>query len=391
MSSRNALLVILTLTALSTGFYFLTKVEKFSKLSFMSLRQVNDLQYTPDCIFEEEVSYYEYSTPESDPKMQKTNKFGLYVYAENAKFFELAQNLVNSNGGDWGFVLIPYNIEDTDSEKWERVFEQLRSKHLIPVIQLHAEDLSNYKSDTDRSAKFLNSFVWPAKERYISVYNEMNDSRFWFNKADPNEYARVLDYTIDAFKKVNTNYKIMNGALNVSATAGNGYIDAFEFMKKMNEEKPGIFERLDYWASHPYPQPGFRGKPTDTGRNSIKAYYDELYFLHNNLKISKELKVFITETGWPHAEGEEYNPSYYNIDTVSTYTKEAFEKVWLPDPLVMAVMPFTIWYNKPFDHFSWINNDYVPYAHYETIKNMEKISGNQSVLVPHTSKTKICN
>src|SRR3990172_5400100 len=51
------------------------------------------------CKYEEGLSISRYAT--ADPKWQPNNKFGIYVYAEVADFFELAQNLVNSNGGSW--------------------------------------------------------------------------------------------------------------------------------------------------------------------------------------------------------------------------------------------------------------------------------------------------
>jgi len=389
LTGKMLFLIISIVTAiiLASVYSYYTKAPQFADFKFLSFSQVRDLETTPNCIFEEEITYYRYTNPTGEAK---NNKFGIYVYAENAKFFELAQNLVNSNGGDWGYVLIPYNIKDTDSEKWERVFSQLRSKHLIPVVQLYAEDLKDYKNSTERSARFLDTFIWPTRERYISVYNEMNDANFWFGYTDPKEYARVLDFTIDTFKKVNEHYKVMNGALNISAVGGNGYIDGFEFMRQMNEEKPGIFEKLDYWASHPYPQPAFLGSPKDTGRNSIRAYDEELKYLKDELGVTKDLKVFITETGWPHAEGESYNSAYYEVDKVADLIESAYEEVWLKDNKVLAVMPFTIWYGKPYDHFAWVNSDNVPYKHYETVKDMKKVSGNPSVLERFTEQTKKC-
>ena len=152
-------------------------------------------------------------------------------------------------------------------------------------------------------------------------------------------------------------------------------------MKKMNEAVPGIFDKLDGWASHPYPQPNFSGKPTDTGRWSIRAYEDELEYLKNELGVKKDLPVFITETGWAHAEGEKYNGSYKPVETVAQYFKTAYEEVWLKDDRVRAVMPFTIRYDPPFDHFSWINKDKVPYLHYETLKKIEKVEGKPPVLM----------
>jgi hypothetical protein len=327
---------------------------------------------TPDCSYSEAIDYLYYKDSEWD----KNNKFGLYVYAENRDYFELAQQLVNSNGGDWGYVLIPYNIKDRDYERWDRVFEQLRNKHLIPIVQLWDVDPKHYEEQTLGAAEFLNNFIWPIRERYVSVYNEMNDARFWYNNVDPAEYARILDYTIDTFKEENGDYFMLNGAFNVSAPTNVDHLDSFTYMYQMEHEIPGIFSKLDGWASHSYPQPNFSGNPYATGRWSIKAYENELSYLKNSLGLEKELPVFITETGWAHAEGKEYNPSYYGVEQIAEYFKIAYKEVWLPDNRVRAVTPFTIKYEAPFDHFSWINEDNVPYYHYQAIKEMQKVSGN---------------
>ncbi len=323
----------------------------------------------------EYMSYPEYSSFE-----KPNNKFGLYIYAEEERFFKLADNLVNSDGGDWGYVLIPYNVKDRDYNKWRRVFADLTKRHLVPIIQLWDVDTKDYKGDTKESAEFLNSFLWPVKERYISAYNEPNDDRFWKGDANAKNYAQVLNYTIDIFKKENPNFFILNGALNSSAPDGKGYISALSFLYQMNTAVPGIFNKLDGWASHSYPQPNFAGSPYATGLLSIKSYETELDYLKNNLGLIKELPVFITETGWAHAEGESYNSIFFPANQVAQNFKIAFEEIWLKDARVRAVTPFTIYYKAPFDHFSWINNDGVPYEQYEVLKKIKKVKGEPASL-----------
>lgn len=333
----------------------------------------------PTCTPGDEIEYFYYEEKSKDT--QPNNKFGLYVYAENKDFIKLADELVNSNGGDWGYAHIPYNVDDRDYEKWQTVFSILLDKHLIPIIQLYDHDDNNFESELEGAADFLDEFVWPVKQRYISVYNEPNDAKFWYGRVDPAEYAQVLAYAITEFKDENEDFFMMNGALNISAANGEGYMDAFAFMSAMDAEVPGIFSRLDGWASHPYPQPNFSGSPYAEGRWSIRAYEDELAYLKNTLGVTKELPVFITETGWAHAEGEIYNSSFYTAEQIADYMVIAFEEVWLPDERVAAVTPFTIWYEPPFDHFSWVTKDNVPYAHYEAVKSLEKIAGNPQKLL----------
>lgn len=324
-------------------------------------------------------------------EFELNNKFGLYIYAERQDFFEKASELVNSNGGSWGYVLIPYNVKDRDSARWKRVFEDLRRLKLIPVIQLWDIDTSKYEKQTKQAAKFLNSFDWPIRPRYISAYNEMNDKRFWYGRIDPKEYARILDFTIEAFKDENENFKIMNGAFNISASNTHETVDAFYYMQKMNEEVPGIFNKLDAWASHSYPQPNFTGSPLAKGRWSIRAYEDELNFLYKNLGVKKELPVFITETGWAHREGLKEDKSFLTEEQVAENYKIAFEQVWLKDKRVRAVMPFTIKYNPPFDHFSWIKEDYKStYKQFDTVKSLSKVQGQPPELIKGSIKIPNC-
>jgi hypothetical protein len=328
-------------------------------------------------VSEIEVSYYQ----DKPILFEKNNKFGLYIYAEREDYFEIAEELVNSNGGNWGYVLIPYNVKDYDKDKWSKVFKNLNSKNLIPIIQLWDVDPSEYQEQTKKSAEFLDQFEWPIRERYISVYNEMNDSRFWYGSVKPREYAKILNYTIDTYKNVSPNFFMMNGAFNVSAPSDKSHLDSFEYMRIMNEEIPGIFDKLDGWASHPYPQPNFTSSPYKLGRWGIRAYLDELEFLSKNLGVKKDLPVFITETGWAHAEGQNYNPSYINQSKVAEYFKIAYEEIWIPDPKVRAVTPFTIRYQPPHDHFSWIDKNKKPYPQFDVVKNLKKEAGSPPVLI----------
>lgn len=332
---------------------------------------------TDPCIQEDAIEYYFYEElPETGTR---NNKFGLYVYPDNEKFLELANSLVNSNEGDWGYVLIPHNVKDKDKGKWERVFYLLNKWHLIPIVQLWNVDPYDYEKQTRNAAKFLNSFIWPIKLRYVSVYNEPNDAKFWYGRVDPAEYARILDFTIDAFKETNEDFFMMNGGFNVSASSSATSLDAFEYMRRMNEEVPGIFTKLEGWASHSYPQPNFTGSPYATGRWSVKAYETELAYLANTFGVT-DLPVFITETGWAHDVGRNFDGRYLTVSEIAENFKIAFEQVWLPDDRVRAVTPFTIWYESPVDHFAWVDNRWIPYEHYQTVKSMKKVAGNPAKL-----------
>lgn len=305
-----------------------------------------------------------------DPATTLNNKVGLYIYSVNS-YADTAAELINSNGGDWGYVLVPYAVYDSDFNKWDGFFRRLAQNHLIPIIQLW--DLRD-PSNTRHAAGFLDSLPWPTTTHYVSVYNEPNDALFWNGRVDPEGYAHVLDETINVFNAQNSNFFMLNGAFNASARSGQQYLDEEAFLLRMDKEKPGIFKKLDGWASHPYPQPNFSGRVTATGRDSIRAYEWELDLLKKYFGV-ENLPVFITETGWAHAEGQTYDRAYYSANVTANFFKDAFEKVWLPDQRVVAVTLFTIKYDAPEDHFNWLDADLKPYPQFEAIKSLPKVAG----------------
>ena len=331
--------------------------------------------------------------PDPEDDVQKiigyqNNKVGIYIYAEVKDYVDLAEELANSNGGDWGYVLLPYNVKDYNSEKWFQLFELLKEKQLIPIVQLYdieTEDEEKIDEQIKLSSEFLNTLPWPIENRFVSVYNEPNDRNFWKGKVDPEGYAVILNKTINKLKALDNDFFIMNAAFNASARTGKDHLDEREFLQRMDKQVPGILKKLDGWASHSYPQPNFSGKPDGTGRDSIRAYEWELSYLKNNFGID-DLPVFITETGWAHKEGysddeEGDNNSYkYNKYQVADNMKYAFEKVWLPDDKVVAVTPFTIRFNPPHDHFSWITEDGNPMPQFDAVKSIEKVKGKPPIV-----------
>ena len=314
------------------------------------------------------------------------NKFGLYAYPDEQLLVK-AEEMVNGRGGDWGYVLIPFNVQELDDTKWFKLFWGLSELHLTPVVQLWNID---QKGDIDKqineSADFLNSLPWPTEKRFVSVYNETNDARFWGGKVEPNQYAEVLSKTADKLHKLDKRFFVMNGAFNASARNGKGYMDEEKYLYEMNQAEPGVFKKLDGWASHPYPQPNFSGSPDDKGRDSIRAYEWELLILKHFFEV-ENLPVFITETGWAHAEGKDYDDSYPSEKQAAKNYVEAFEKVWLDDPRVVAVMPFTIIYDEPFDHFSFIHkDDKGVYEPFNSLRDYPKTAGLPDLSAEHFNR-----
>jgi hypothetical protein len=311
----------------------------------------------------------------------------MYAYDIESLIYKSAE-FANSNGGDWGYILIPINISEKDEGKLNKVFTQLNQLHLIPIFQLWDYKPEKLEEDTTHLAKLLNTMSWPIQNRYISVYNEVNDDSFWRGKRNPAEYADVLERTIDIFKQTNPNYFLMNGAFNTSARSNASYTSTEVFLQQMNQHNPRVLKKLDGWASHPYPQPNFSASPLKQGRDGIQAYKWELNELQKLGIPTANLPVFITETGWAHREGVNYNYSYITEERAAKNLEIAFKRIWLPDNQVVAVTPFTIIYDAPHDHFSFLKKDGTPYKPFNTIKNIKKAKGAPTLTNEHFMEIK---
>jgi hypothetical protein len=322
-----------------------------------------------------------------DPLGVPNNKFGIHITTPDETKIKDAAEMVNSNG-DWGYVTLVIESRDRDLQKWQDIFNSLRRNRLIPLVRIATYVEKGYwtkpkEGEEEIWADFLNKLIWPTKNRYVIIYNEPNHASEWGNAVNAAEYAYVLEKTITELKRKSEDFFILNAGFDASAPQKLPiYQDQLDFMNKMSVAIPGIFNRLDGWVSHSYPNPGFIGSPKDEGRGSIRTWEWELEVL-KSLGVAKSLPVFIAETGWRHSEGLRYNQSYPKPEKVSEYLKEAFETTWR-DKRIAAVTPFLIEaQDEPFDYFSFKKvllgknaskyRDYYP--HYYTLQELQKEHG----------------
>lgn len=305
----------------------------------------------------------------SDPTKVQNNRFGIHIlFPEEV---ELASEMVNSTGGDWGYVTIPISSKDRDLEKWQKFMDDAKQFHLIPIVRIATYPVADYwvkptVFDPLDWANFLNSLDWPTKNRYIVVYNETNRAQEWENDLNPEDYAKNLSWTIEALKNVNTDFFVINGGFDAAAPNNHVLMDEFTYMQRMENAIPGIFKKIDGWSSHSYPNPNFSGSPNATHNMSVISYRHELEFLKNNFGVGN-LPVFITETGWQH----ETLPK----DFVANNYQIAFTQIWT-DKNLIAVTPFLLSAGEgPFKRFSFLGEGNKPFDQYEKIKNVPKIGG----------------
>lgn len=323
------------------------------------------------------------------------NKFGMSLAQPNTDQFIEVKNLVNSNGGNWGYVTLIIEEKDRNIKKWQEIFDHLRKLHLIPIIRLATSaEGENWRRPETKDAEgwvsFLDSLNWVIKNRYIILFNEPNHGSEWGGEVDPKSYAKVSLEFAKKLKERNKDFFVMLAGMDASAPSSMpGMEDEDVFIRKMlvdsvsdkknnpvSSTPTNIFNYIDGLASHSYPNPGFSGSPYASGRGTIRTYEWELELL-KELGITKELPVFITETGWKKSSYWLGVMGYLGEGVVANYFQTAFNDVWLPDDRVMAVTPFVFDYqSKPFLEFSWKKfgqDDY--YQQYYTVAEMSKIKG----------------
>lgn len=307
-----------------------------------------------------------------NPLSVPNNKFGIHIlFVDELKE---AAKLVNSNGGDWGYVTIPIQAGDKDLIKWQKFMDEAETLHVIPILRLASEgDYFNTKvwrkpTDTDvlDFANFLNSLDWPVKNRYIIVFNEPNRGDEWGGSPNPSEYSQILSYAVSVFKSKSQDFFVLsagfdNAAVNVPEIS----INEFDFMRQMNIAVPGIFYQVDGLASHSYPNPHFSQPPSKQDSMSIASFRYEKGLIVG--LANKTLPIFITETGW--------SKEHISENLMADYYKTAFTSVWA-DENIVAVTPFLLkaWAG-PFVSFSFITLGDLPNAEYKAIEKLPKIKG----------------
>ncbi len=311
-----------------------------------------------------------------DPLSIPNNKFGIHILFPEE--LDKVAELVNSNGGDWGHVTIPIQAGDRDLEKWQKFMGSAKQKHLIPIIRLATEgDYFNtvvWRKPTETDvldfANFLNSLDWPVKNRYIVIFNEVNRGDEWGGNVNPREYANLLNYAVFAFKSLNEDFFIISSGLdNAAPNDFEKYMNEYDYMVKMNDAVPGIFNLLDGLGSHAYPNPGFRQMPYILTSQSIYSFNFEKNLAYR--LNGKNLPIFITETGWSKDELAEAQ--------ISQYFKYAFEYVWTSKDIV-AITPFILQAGtKPFSQFSLTKNDGEYNQIYFALKEIPKTRGTPTV------------
>lgn len=297
-----------------------------------------------------------------NPLSVPNNRVGVHILDPN----ELADaaKLINSSGGDWGYVTIPMRSNDRDKSKWQTFFTACRSLHVIPIIRLSTypeggQWVKPTVFDLVDFANFLNDFSWPTTNRYVILFNEPNHATEWGGEVSPLEYANLLLDAHDIFRTRSSDFFLLTAGLDMSAPSSPTSLDALEYYRQMTSYQPDWYAHIDGLSFHAYPNPGFTASVYSTTRYGPLSFQYELAYL-SRLGLRDSKPLFITETG--------------SLSPVDFYTP-ALTQVWTRTDIV-AITPFLLFAGSPdFQGFSLLDPAHTPRPSYRSIFSLPKIHG----------------
>lgn len=309
------------------------------------------------------------------PILASSNIFGLHL--SDLSDIKSASPIINSSSGDWGWATIVIRSDQLDKNIWQAFFNQARQKHIIPIVRIATTMSPNYwqkptQQEIDKIIDFLTSLNWPTKKQHVILFNEINHANEWGGQVNIAEFSNLATYACQNFKTKNPNFYVLSSGLDLASPSQMPQFEsASNVYQQIYKNNPDYFDCIDAIASHSYPNHGFIGRPTDTGQHSIRGYQWELNFI-KSIGINKTYPVFITETGWPHREGQTVDNNFYSAKTSAQFLIQAY-KIWQADPRVRAVTPFIYnYYSEPFDHFSWCDQSQQIMTAYQPLIDLPK-------------------
>lgn len=296
-----------------------------------------------------------------NPLAVPNNRVGIHILDTSEVF--TAAKLVNSSGGDWGYITIPISSNDRRRDKWLEFFKNCRQLHLIPILRLATYFQDNVwvtpnAYDLVDFANFLSEMPWPTSNRYIILFNEPNHSKEWGGQVNPSGYASLLLQAKPIFKSRSSDYFLLTAGLDMSAPTNHTSLDALSFYRQMTNALPNWYTAVDGFSFHAYPNPGFSASISSTSRFGLRSYTYELQ-LFSRLNIPDK-PLFITETG-----------SITGYD----YFTPAFTQIWTQSNIV-AVTPFLLFAGSgEFMPFSFLDSNHQPKSSYKNLSDLPKTSG----------------
>lgn len=300
-----------------------------------------------------------------DPNSVPNNKMGVHILHPSEA--EAAAKLVNSSGGDWGYVTVPIQPVDRDLLKWQEFMKKCSELHLIPIIRITTIPTggtwdSAQATDLVDFANFLNELDWPTENRYIILFNEVNQSREWGGVVNPSKYTDIVKNARTIFKERSEHFFLLGPALDDALPDSTTSMSAKRYLSAMHAHDNAVWSYFDGFSFHSYPNPAFSQPPKKNTFPGIASYT----YLFTQYKLADK-PVFITETGW--------DQNRINENTLKQYWSTAWN-IWSTDNRVAAVTPFVLEGGEAFPIFSLKKGDGNLSVSGQAIESIPKIVGN---------------
>lgn len=253
------------------------------------------------------------------------------------------------------YVTVPFTRTDLQQlERWQTAFDFAGKNNVVPIVRIATEfnpeqnawAVPHRKDILDYSRAF-NTLQWPQDQRHIILFNEPNHRAEWGGQVDPSSFGQISEFAADWFNTERANYIVLPAAVDLAAPNGATTREGLGFWQQVLAERPELLDKFDGWNSHSYPNPGFSSSPYKTDKMSLRGWQHELAFVKKH--TSRELPVYITETGWQADRGLQ--------PRLTAYYHYAAKEIW-NQPEVKVVTPFLLQGSPgPFSNFSLLTAD----------------------------------
>jgi len=324
------------------------------------------------------------------------NRFGIgLVGPGDTTDWDLAADLTGAGGHV--LLIFPGITRDTSGPDpaWVTAIDAVYDRQLIPVVRMappwgdravrNQSDDAGHRSYLALAAAYRRVVDGlPRRDGlplWIEVHNEPNLCDEWTCRAGegPNggatidgatiaaEYAAFLRDAADALHAIgDPRVRVMNaglapGGVTSCSCGGDGFTPgatSMDFLGQMAAAAPGVFDRLDGFASHAYPAQGEGWGffvPFDQAGPGLAIFAHELEV------VGRSLPVFVTETGWSTDGGSR--------EEIAGWTVRAYRELWLTDPRLAAIMPFML-RDPAWDRFGWAAPDGSHYPVYDAVREL---------------------
>ena len=171
-----------------------------------------------------------------NPLENANNRFGIHIL--EAHDLGAAAALVNSSGGDWGYVTLVLRLNDLNPDKWQNLFDSMRRLKLIPIVRLATVPegelwVKPLPEDAQKMTDFLNSLNWVITNRYVILFNEPNHAKEWGGQLKPREYVQTVKEFQAKLKAASDDFFILPAGLDTAAPDSPDTMAATEYWRQM--------------------------------------------------------------------------------------------------------------------------------------------------------------